>query len=316
MTSSISIGLNAVILAVSDQRPRVLTVAANGTGAAAALPSGPFDPDRDKTLELALKNWVRAQTELELGYVEQLYTFADIGRSTSATTVRPVSIAYLGLARESTGAVPSARWIDCYEMLPWEDWRAGTPPVIAKLRRELQEWATKGNKSQRGQRTERVEICFGLTDAGWDGYKVLERYELLYEAGLVGEYDRDHGATGTHANPAVHGLAMESDHRRILATALGRVRGKLRYRPVVFELMEPAFTLMQLQLVVEALSGLKLHKQNFRRLVGQSGLVEETGQLETSTGGRPAKRFRFRREVLRERRAPGVGALAVPKRTS
>lgn len=316
MNSRISIGLNAVILAVSDQRPKVLTVAAGAAGAAAALPSGPFDPDSDRTLELALKNWVRAQTALELGYVEQLYTFADIGRSTSATAVRPVSIAYLGLARETADAVPSARWIDCYEFLPWEDWRTGTPALVANLRRDLRRWATSGTKSQRDQRTERVEICFGLTDAGWDGYKVLERYELLYEAGLVGEYERDHGDAETHANPAVYGLAMESDHRRILATALARVRGKLRYRPVVFELMEPSFTLMQLQVVVEALSGLKLHKQNFRRLVGQSGLVEETGQLETSTGGRPAKRFRFRREVLRERRAPGVGALAVPKRSS
>lgn len=315
MSSTISIGLNAVILAVSEQRPKVLTVAPGVSGAAAALPSGPFDPTSDRTLELALKDWVRAQTALELGYVEQLYTFADIGRSTSATAVRPVSIAYLGLARETANAVPAARWIDCYEFLPWEDWRAGTPAIIADLRRALQTWAKGGSPAQRSQRTERLEICFGLTDAGWDGYKVLERYELLYEAGLVAEYARDHDES-VQTKPAVHGLLMESDHRRILATALGRVRGKLRYRPVVFELMEPSFTLMQLQLVVEALSGLKLHKQNFRRLVGQSGLVEETGDLETSTGGRPAKRFRFRREVLRERRAPGVGALAVPKRVS
>jgi len=123
----------------------------------------------------------------------------------------------------------------------------------------------------------------------------------------------DQGAS--EADAAVFGAPMAYDHRRILATGLGRIRGKLRYRPVVFELIEQDFTLMGLQHVVEALSGLRLHKQNFRRLVERAGLVEGTGRVETRTGGRPAELFRFRREVLRERRAPGVGALATPSRS-
>jgi hypothetical protein len=100
---------------------------------------------------------------------------------------------------------------------------------------------------------------------------------------------------------------MALDHRRILATALGRLRGKLKYRPVVFELLPSTFTLLQLQRVVEALAGVRLHKQNFRRLVETGGLVEGTGRFHAGTGGRPAELFRFRREVLRERPAPGVG---------
>jgi hypothetical protein len=100
---------------------------------------------------------------------------------------------------------------------------------------------------------------------------------------------------------------MALDHRRILATALGRIRGKIKYRPVVFELLPPMFTLGQLQRLVEALAGVRLHKQNFRRLVERGCLVEKTGQYDTSTGGRPAERFRFRRAVLRERTAPGIG---------
>ncbi len=99
---------------------------------------------------------------------------------------------------------------------------------------------------------------------------------------------------------------MSLDHRRMVATALGRLRGKLAYRPVVFELVPDSFTLGRLQEVVEALGGRKLHKPNFRRLVEQSGLVEGTGVFETRTGGRPAELFQFRREVLRERPAPGV----------
>jgi hypothetical protein len=100
---------------------------------------------------------------------------------------------------------------------------------------------------------------------------------------------------------------MGLDHRRILATAIGRVRGKLRYRPVIFELLPPTFTLSRLQRVAEALAGVRLHKQNFRRLVERGGLVEGTGRVELSTGGRPAELFRFRREVLRERPSSGVG---------
>jgi hypothetical protein len=99
---------------------------------------------------------------------------------------------------------------------------------------------------------------------------------------------------------------MLFDHRRILATAIARLRGKMKYRPVVFELMAPSFTLLELQRTVEALQGRRLHKQNFRRLVAEQGLVEGTGKFAASARGRPAELFHFRREVLRERPAPGL----------
>ena len=66
---------------------------------------------------------------------------------------------------------------------------------------------------------------------------MLDRYELLYEAGLVVEAQRD-GRVGAATAPAVPlGVPMRFDHRRILATAISRLRAKLKYRPVVFELM-------------------------------------------------------------------------------
>jgi hypothetical protein len=171
----------------------------------------------------------------------------------------------------------------------------------------------------RSRRQERTEIAFGLEGAPWDQERVLERYELLYEAGLVAEQalDKIVATNNRQESPSAEsfpspetnlvGRTMALDHRRILATALGRLRGKIKYRPVVFELLPPTFTLLQLQRVVEALAGDRLHKQNFRRLVEKGGLVEGTGQLDPKTGGRPAELFRFRREVLRERPAPGIG---------
>jgi hypothetical protein len=149
-----------------------------------------------------------------------------------------------------------------------------------------------------------MRLCFGEGGLSWDEERVLERYELLYEAGLVREAARDAGKKT--AAPSELGSPMLFDHRRILATAIARLRGKMKYRPVVFELMAPSFTLLELQRTVEALSGRKLHKQNFRRLVAEQGLVEGTGKFSAPARGRPAELFRFRREVLRERPAPGV----------
>jgi len=212
-----------------------------------------------------------------------------------------------------------ARWRDWYELFPWEDWRAGRPGVIDRLiAPSLDAWvASAADPALRQERRQRADIVFGLGGVGWDGERVLERYELLYEAYLVPEAWRDRDETGgvyearRPAPPEVPellaGRPMALDHRRILATALGRLRGKLKYRPVVFELLPPIFTLLQLQRVVEALAGVRLHKQNFRRLVENTGLVEGTGRQDAQTGGRPAELFVFRREVLRERPAPGVG---------
>ena len=102
---------------------------------------------------------------------------------------------------------------------------------------------------------------------------------------------------------------MGSDHRRILATGLGRLRSKLKYRPVLFDLTPESFTLSELQAAAEAVSGLTLHKQNFRRALERAELVEGLGRVDSETGGRPAELFRFRREALSAR---PVSGLALP----
>jgi hypothetical protein len=309
----IIVGLNAVIVAVTDEEPRLLTVerAEHARAGEPALPFGPLDPAGHRTLELGLRTWVREQTGLELGYVEQLYTFADRNRDPRerAGGPRVVSIAYLALVRE--GRVAGAgrvRWRGFYELLPWEDARAGRPAIVERVvGPALARWvAGAATADARRARRERADITFGLRGATLDPVRVLERYELLYEAGLVRESWRDRDQGVAPAQPLL-GEPMALDHRRFLATALGRLRGKLKYRPVVFELLPATFTLLRLQRVVEALAGARLHKQNFRRLVEQGGLVEGTGLIEARAVGRPAELFRFRREVLRERRATGVG---------
>ena len=309
----IELGLNAAIVMVRDQQPHIL-VARPGTAGpntGDALPFGPFAPRAHRTLEIGLREWVKRQTGIELGYVEQLYTFGDRGRHAEPGGAHTLSVGYLALTRGATEEMLGAHWSPWYDYFPWEDWREGKPAILTEeIEPRLKEWAERPpspNESARAlRRPERLKIGFGI-GGGWDEEKVLERYELLYEAGLVEEAKRDGRSAANQWDDLPElGRPMALDHRRILATAMGRLRGKLKYRPVVFELLPPEFTLYDLQKSVEAISGTLLHKQNFRRLVEKGGLVEPTGNVSTETGGRPARLYRFRREVVLERPAPGL----------
>jgi len=311
---SVQIGLNAAIVAVIDDAPVVLVIN-DESGDGDSLPFGPFSPLDHQTLEIGLRSWVEEQTNLGLGYVEQLYTFADRGRHAVPDVKDPhvVSIGYLALTNaDKAETMQRGTWRSWYQFFPWEDWRKGTPKILEQdIAPRLKQWAETPTGQVKSThllpRLERVRMCFGLDGATWDEEKVLERYELLYEAGLVEEANRDEReAAGQWEHSDRFGKPMQFDHRRILATAISRTRAKIKYRPVIFELMQEEFTLFELQKTVEAILGPHLHKQNFRRLVESAGLVEPTGEVRTRTGGRPAKLYRFRRNVLLERPAPGV----------
>jgi hypothetical protein len=312
-TTNIEINLTASIVTLEAMSPTCLVVREASDAALTMLPSGPFDPVAHRTFEAGLRTWVREQTGLELGYAEQLYTFGDRGRHARANDTAPhvVSVGYLALTQRPEQYPSASSFRSWYGFFPWEDWRQGRPemlddailPQITRWAEDAPEAATGGGLS----RMARFKLAFGLDGLPWDEEKVLDRYELLYSAGLLAEARRDgrEEALRRPALPAL-GIAMQFDHRRILATAMGRLRSKLKYRPVIFELMAEVFTLTDLQRMVEALVGRHLHKQNFRRLVEATQLVEPTGETAAATGGRPAQLFRFRRAVLAERPAPGL----------
>lgn len=321
----VTVGLTAVILAVKNYESRVLTLPEHG---GAALPYGGFNPEKHRTLELALRNWVDEQTGVRLGYVEQLYTFGNRHRDPrpEVRDQRVVTVSYLALVgpqKESSSF--SGQWSPIYDFLPWEDHRSGPPPIQGRLVADLHLWAESGEKREDClERKSRIESLFGTTSMPWDPEKAILRYELLYEAGLVSESHRDWvsftgadrdqlpircphpGSPEAWSRAKENGREMVMDHRRILASSLGRIRGKIRYRPVIFELLPPEFTLLHILRVSESLSGVPLHKGNFRRLL-QDGLVQETGHKDTTQPGRPAELFRFRSSIVQERPAPGVG---------
>ena len=298
----VRIGLSAVVMALRDRRLAVLTT---GSDDIAALPFGPFDPARDRTFELSLRAFVTAQTGFRPGFVEQLYTFGDAGRESPRPTPGPerqreISVGYLALTRDAaTADAAEARWTPLFDIFPWEDRRKGPAPALAAIEQALRAWSTGDPR-----RLARADALFALTPGRrWNEERVLDRYELLYEAGLVAEAVRDGGRP---VSATIPGLAMASDHRRILATGLGRLRSKLKYRPVLFELTAETFTLSELQTAAEAVAGLALHKQNFRRGVERTGLVEPTGRLSAATGGRPAELFGFTGADPQGGQAPGL----------
>src|SRR6185503_10252532 len=184
---------SAAIVCISEDRPRVLVVQRSDGGD--ALPFGTFDPLSHRTLESGLRNWVEEQTRLQLGYAEQLYTFGDRGRHLARPGEGPrvLSVGYLALTRPQEGRGPETLWRDWYGYFPWEDWREKKPPTIESvILPRLALFAAAGAKPDlRNRRQDRIRLCFGTDGIGWDEEKVLERYELLYEAGLVKEAQRD-----------------------------------------------------------------------------------------------------------------------------
>ena len=243
--SAVVIGLSAVVVAIQGDDAVVLTVRPAGAPLA-GLPFGPFDPKGHRTFELALRAFVTEQTRFSLGYVEQLYTFGDKGRDAPLADMgdhaadadghhgRVISVGYLALATAAIDThAPGSEWRPWTRFFPYEDWREGRPEALGLIEAALRQWAGSD-----AQRLSRARLLFALDGAPWNEERVLERYELLYEAGLAREAARDRGEAET-ALPASLGAAlgepMLSDHRRILATAVSRLRGKLKYRPVVFE---------------------------------------------------------------------------------
>jgi hypothetical protein len=187
------VGLTAIIFSVREKQPRVLVLQNEPSY---TLPYGPFDPTSHRTLELALRDWVHQQTGLSLGYVEQLYTFGNRHRDPSQIQQhqRQITVGYLALiGPDQDIQTPQSQWQSWYDFLPWEDRRTGPNQLIIDvIVPRLSAWAESAEKPiDQEDRNIRVIQAFGLSDFPWDPERVIQRFELLYEAGLVQEAHRD-----------------------------------------------------------------------------------------------------------------------------
>jgi 8-oxo-dGTP diphosphatase len=100
---------------------------------------------------------------------------------------------------------------------------------------------------------------------------------------------------------------LAEDHAMIVKTARDRLRGKLAYTAVGFELLPDQFTLGELQNLYEVILGKEIDKRNFRRKINELGILERLGKARTSRAGRgrPAALFKFKHDVFKALDAKG-----------
>lgn len=308
--ATMPIRLSPAIVAMKGNDPVVLvrSPASGSAGGVMSLPFGPIESLGKGPIEAAVRYWASQNLGLALGHVEQLSVFSDeqaAARETRRGARRALSIGLLALTRSADEPrSPEFAWAPWYAFLPWEDWRQGRPGILDRTVLPAVEAHARsvGPEADAGglDLAERISVAFATNGQRWNEDMVLERFEILAEAGLV---ENGEGGAG-----APLGEPMACGQRRVLAAAIGRLRAHMRERPIAFDLMGEQFTLLDLQRTVEAMLGPHLHKQNFRRLVEAAKLVEPTGEINTQTGGRPAKMFRFRRQALLESSALGLRA--------
>ncbi len=299
--------LNAVIVALGETNPMVLRIAGSDDVVADALPGGEFDPENQPTLGSALRHHVKIQTGMMPRHIEQLSTFGNLTRQNETNEVKghTISVGYL-VATPFTDpfsppeGTPKASWKSLYSFFPWEDWRKGRPEILDNIIiPALNKWRNNAgaySHDETGLSSDsQIKQAFGLGSKKWDETQALKRYELIYDAGLVEESVRD----GKYKERQIQdhlGSAMRYDHRRMLATAIVRLRQKLQRHLTLPEFLPDVFTLTQLQNSVEKFRGIELHKQNFRRQIDNEELVVQTNEFTKGTGGRPAALYQFRAE--------------------
>jgi len=285
-----------------------------------AWPGGFVAWEEDEDARATVLGRLRTLGLEEPAYLEALDTYDAFGRDPRQFAphgARGVSKAFWGAldrqardeVREGGRHARAPRWEDVYELLPWEDRRHGGAqephPLLEPLLSLVSEHAELSG--------ERVVNAFG---SPWNEERAGERIRILLDARILPEAVRDRWGrlpTGWQPPIATHlGNQMAFDHRVMLADALARLRGKIKYLPATLRVLAGStFTLPDLFDVVSAVSGRPLDKPNFWRMLTRSKsahLVEPTGRKADGSvrPGPPATLYRFVPEVHHLRLDPSL----------
>lgn len=225
-----------------------------------SLPGGFVNPGQTAREAALLK--LREKTGLDDVYIEQLFTFTSPGRDPRGWVV---SCAHMALMEKGRAAghplEPGARWF----------------AATLRLARETCDHFEQG-------RVRRVLYSLSLTceDADLDEPIVMETQVEHIITTSNGLFEERFDTVGPG------GLAF--DHAEQIAIAILRLRNKVEYTDLAFNLMPELFTLTELQNVYEAILGHELLKASFRRTV--AAMVVETNEMASSAGHRPSRLFR------------------------
>ncbi|AIQ24609.1 NUDIX domain-containing protein [Paenibacillus sp. FSL H7-0737] len=221
-----------------------------------ALPGGFVRPD--ETTEQAAVRELSEETGVDDVYLEQLYTFSDVGRDPRTWVM---SCSYMALINS-----------DQVQLKAGDDAaHAAWFKVTYRLLRE---------------RKEIIE----------DGYVKTKEYELKLSSdeeeltAVVGRTITSKSASTSTAYSIVSNDGLAFDHAKIIACAIERLRGKVNYTDIALNLMPDLFTLTDLQQVYEVILDKELLKAAFRRKVAD--LVAETDHYTENAGHRPSRLYR------------------------
>lgn len=144
----------------------------------------------------------------------------------------------------------------------------------------------------RDPRTRVISVAYyALIDAA----RFAKTHDDVHVVEVLPEFEGEGGGPVTVRDDSGEALPLAFDHEKMLELVVRRLRGKLDYAPIGFELLPREFTLRALQEVHETILGKRLNKDSFRRRMLASGLVHPTGRSEADVGHRPAELYTFRR---------------------
>ncbi|KQY91138.1 ADP-ribose pyrophosphatase [Paenibacillus sp. Root52] len=222
-----------------------------------ALPGGFVS--MDESLEEAARRELYTETGLDNIYLEQLYTWGDVRRD---PRTRVISCSYMALVDSSELELEAGD--DASEA----DW----------FRMEQRLVEEKRHIHEHGRITER-RIQLILMNGTEELSAVIETKESI------------EGRVRSNSIRVVEAQGIAFDHAKIILYALERLRSKVEYTDIAFNLMPDTFTLTALQKVYEIIGGKKLLAAAFRRKIAD--WVVETGEYTGSAGHRPSRLYRL-----------------------
>lgn len=222
-----------------------------------ALPGGFVG--MDESLDQGALRELKEETNIDNIYMEQLYTWGDVGRD---ARTRIISTAYLALVDSEALKVKAG---DDADDAKWFD-------VSYKLFQEQKTVTEKGYNLVQLYNLNLVNEEETLT--------ATIKYEKVVAGKVVGT-----------KSEIIKSKGIAFDHAKIIAYAVERLRNKIEYTNIVFNLMPELFTLTELQHVYEIILDKELLKANFRRKI--TDMVIETNEYTKDAGHRPSKLYKF-----------------------
>lgn len=212
-----------------------------------------------ESIEDAARRELFTETNIDNIYMEQLYTWGEVERD---PRMRVISSSYMALVDRTTLNVQAgddaadAAWFEVADQL------------IGTTRKEL----------ERGYELEKL-------------IRITLQNEQTTLSGVVRHTETVQGHVRQTHSQIVESGGLAFDHLLMVRYAIERLRGKVEYTDIIFNLMPPLFTLSELQRVYEIILGKELLAAAFRRKIADS--VTETEEYTKDAGHRPSKLYRY-----------------------